>query len=83
MFATPDAFEAPVIVITEAPIDALSLAACGIPAVTLCGTSGPAWLSEATAFRRVALAFDGDDAGDRGAGTLTHQLAAFGATLER
>jgi hypothetical protein len=74
---------APAIIITEAPIDALSLAACGFPALALCGTTGPAWLHRACAFRRALLAFDADDAGDGAAAMLTGELQAFGATCQR
>jgi len=83
LFATPGALSAARIVITEAPIDALSLAAAGVPAVALCGTSGPAWLPQVCAFRAVAVAFDGDAAGDAAAARLTPALVSLGATVER
>ncbi|HEX8833772.1 MAG TPA: toprim domain-containing protein [Abditibacteriaceae bacterium] len=70
---------APVIV-TEAPLDALSLAACGYPALALCGKDGwPRWLPIRCAFRRVAIAFDADEAGDVGAEKITEALASLGA----
>lgn len=83
VFATPGALKARPLVITEAPIDALSLAAAGVPAIALCGTSGPAWLPGACAFRAVAVAFDGDAAGDVAAAKLSSALQALGATVER
>jgi len=83
VFATPGAFDAEQVVICEAPIDALSLATCGVPAIALCGTTGPDWLAAACAFRRVALAFDADGAGDRAAAALAPSLRSFGATVER
>lgn len=83
VFATPGAREGTPLVITEAPIDALSLAACGVPAVALCGTSWPDWLPGTCVFRRVALAFDADDAGDKAAEKLRPLLESFGAKVER
>mgnify|MGYP002787511601 CR=1 FL=1 len=77
VFATPGALDTggPVAVV-EAPIDALSLAAVGLPAVSLCGTSGtPAWLRDALAWRPVLLAFDADDAGDRASEAFAVELA--------
>jgi DNA primase len=86
VFKTAGAFDlkdgAPLI-IAEAPIDALSLAAAGFPALALCGTSGPIWLHRACAFRRVLLAFDADEAGDRAARELAPDLEAYGARCER
>jgi hypothetical protein len=64
VFAMPGAWEAFRVVITEAPIDALSLAAVGVPALALCGTNMPAWLPRALAFRTCVLAPDDDAAGD-------------------
>jgi hypothetical protein len=83
LFATAGAFEAERVVITEAPIDALSLAAAGVPAVALCGTSAPAWLPARLAFRSIALALDNDPAGDGAVPKLAAQLASFGAKVER
>lgn len=83
VFATPGALAADLLVLTEAPIDALSLAACGVPAVALCGTTGPAWLPGACVLRTVALAFDSDDAGDTAADQLRPLLESLGATVER
>jgi hypothetical protein len=74
---------APAIIVTEAPIDALSLATAGYPAIALCGTTGPAWLYLACGLRRVLLAFDGDAAGDKAADGLSGALAAYGASCER
>ncbi len=82
-FATARAWESEPLAICEAPIDALTLAVCGVPAVALCGTSGPAWLAAACAFRRVALALDADAAGDAAATNLTTVLRSLGARVER
>lgn len=85
LFATPDAFDSilPAIILSEAPLDALSLAVAGYPALALCGTSGPEWLPKACAFRRVMMAFDADEAGDRAADELSPVLRSFGARPER
>jgi len=73
----------PVIAITEAPMDALSLAVAGFPALALCGTSGPSWLHIACGLRRVALALDADEAGEKAAAELERLLTPFGARCER
>jgi len=81
VFQTTGALDAEQLVITEAPIDALSLATVGIPAVALCGTHAPEWLQ--IGFRRVVLAFDTDEAGDQAAAALRPILESFGIRVER
>jgi len=72
------------VIITEAPIDALSLSACGFPALALCGKSGwPQWLPIQCAFKEVVIAFDGDAAGESGAIKLSPILDALGAKVRR
>jgi DNA primase len=83
IFATAGALDSKRLIIAEAPIDALSLAVAGCPAVALCGTSGPDWLPKFCYRRRVLLAFDADDAGDDAARDLMPKLESFGATCER
>lgn len=85
LFVTADALNPslPALIVTEAPLDALSLARAGYPAVALCGTQPPTWLHRVCAFRRVLLAFDADEAGDRAADTQTCELESFGARCER
>lgn len=83
VFATPGALGAETIVICEAPIDALSLAMCGMPSLALCGTSGPDWLAAACAFHRVLLALDADDPADQAASALSRTLRSFGARVSR
>ena len=73
----------PSIILVEAPIDALSIASCGFPSLALCGTSGPSWLHLACGLRRVSLAFDADDAGERAARSIEAQISPFGARCER
>lgn len=72
------------VILTEAPIDALSIAACGFPALALCGKSGwPLWLPIKSAFKEVILAFDGDTAGEEGAAKLSPTLESLGAKVRR
>ncbi len=52
-------------------------------ALALVGTAAPAWLPQAAAFRRVVVALDADDAGDRAATGLTDALASFARSIER
>lgn len=73
----------PAVILTEAPIDALSLAVCGFPALALCGTSGPDWLHIVCGLRRVLLAFDADEAGDQAAIAIYERLRFFGSKCER
>jgi len=68
---------APVIV-----TEALSVAACGFPALALCGKSGwPQWLPMKCAFKEVLLAFDGDAVGEDGAAKLAQVLESLGAKV--
>ncbi len=73
----------PWILICEAPLDALSLASCGFAALAVGGTSVPAWLIEELSFRRVALAFDNDEAGEEAAARCGRALATRGAVGRR
>lgn len=73
----------PALLVTEAPLDALSLAQAGYPAVAMCGTEPPTWFHRLTAFRRVLLAFDADEAGDRATEKITPVLESFGARCGR
>ena len=85
LFATADAFSTslPAIIATEAPLDALSLAQAGYPAVAFCGTEPPLWFHRLCAFRRVLLAFDADDAGERAADKWAPVLESFGGRCQR
>lgn len=83
LFATAGALVGERIVVTEAPVDALSLAACGLPALALVGTSGPAWLPAFVAFKRVLIALDADQEGDAKSKKLAAELGAFGARVAR
>jgi DNA primase len=74
---------APAIIICEAPIDALSIACAGFPAIALCGVARPEWLHRVCAFRRILLAFDADATGDGAAQKLMTELSSYGAQCER
>lgn len=82
-YTMPDLWQAPVIVLTEAPIDALSLMASGVPAVALGGCSAPRWLYLACALKFVILAFDNDVAGDNAADNIKPYLESYGAGVVR
>lgn len=77
VFSTPNALESAVIAIVEGPIDALSLALCGLPAVAIFGTNWAEWLPNAVASKSVFVATDADFAGDETAERLTKDLASF------
>jgi len=83
VFSTPDAMKARVISIVEGPIDALSLALCGLPAVAMIGTSWAKWLPEALVSKSVFIATDADDTGDKAAERLNKILATFDCKLLR
>jgi hypothetical protein len=82
-FATPGAFDTDPVVIVEAPIDALTLWLCGVPAIAMCGKTAPGWLAKALAFQRVALAVDNDAGGDEATERSHADLTAFGCQVER
>ncbi|MHB9126178.1 MAG: toprim domain-containing protein [Armatimonadota bacterium] len=74
VFATPGALGSEILIVTEAPIDAMSLSSCGWPAIALCGTTAPDWLRSAAIRRTVFLATDSDKAGEDAASELQKQL---------
>ncbi len=82
-FWTPGAFDAQTLAITEAPIDALSLAMAGVPSVALFGCNFPAWLPNALRFRRILIAADADDAGDKAGERWAAKLSGFFCTCYR
>lgn len=75
--------DAPAIIVTEAPIDALSIAMAGFPALALCGTTAPEWFHLDCGLRRVFWALDADPAGDAAAETLTARMTLYGARCGR
>jgi hypothetical protein len=83
VYATPGAWESETIVLCEAPFDALSLASIGVPAIATIGCTLPDWVPRKCAMRRVLLATDADEAGDRAALEWEPMLAMAGAPCER
>jgi hypothetical protein len=83
VFATRGAWGADEIVICEGPIDALTLAAAGRPALALFGKDVRPWIVKKCVLERVCLAFDGDQAGDQAAAKWTAELETYGATVIR
>jgi hypothetical protein len=83
VFATAGALDAEVVVIVEAPIDALSLAACGYPAIALGGLTVPEWLPKALAWRLVYIGFDNDKWGSAEVTNVGREFRAFGARIYR
>lgn len=83
VFATAGAWEAVESVITEAPIDALSLAVCGVPAFALGGTALRAWLVKRCALKAVYLAFDADTGGNEAFEKWGAELRRFGCEVIR
>jgi hypothetical protein len=87
LFATLGAYATHVtgrLVVTEAPLDALTLAFGGVPAIALCGCEGvPDWFIRLAAFQTVYVAFDADDAGDRASAHIADILAPVGARVLR
>ena len=83
VFATPGAWQAERLILTEAPIDALSLAAAGLPALALCGkdlgAARSVWLRPCFYGRHVFLAFDADEAGEEACIKIKAELQAAGA----
>jgi hypothetical protein len=74
VFGTYGALHGEIVAVCEGALDALTLAACGFPAIALGGCNLPAWLPAAIAFKRVLIASDADEAGDRAALEWTANL---------
>jgi hypothetical protein len=83
VFAAPYIGRSSLVAITEAPLDALSLGAAGLPAIALGGTKNhPPWLRRKLAERTVLLATDADAAGETAAQDLAGWLC-FGTRSRR
>jgi hypothetical protein len=84
VFSTsPEAWSADPLIIVEAPIDALSLAACGSPALAVFGCNLPDCLPRLCAWRRVVIGTDNDAAGDAAAAAWEKLLRPLGAEIIR
>jgi hypothetical protein len=83
VFVTPGALAVDPFVIVEGPLDALALAACGVPALALCGTSAPSWLAMRVALHQVLLALDNDGPGNAAAAKLAREWGMLGARCSR
>lgn len=77
----PGALESARVAITEAPIDALALAAAGLPAIAICGKTGPEWLSQHLAGREIVIATDADKDGDKIAANLAKLMRRTSPTI--
>lgn len=82
-YSQAEALDGKIAAICEGACDALALAACGIPAVSMTGTTPPDWFYKKMAFRRVLIATDADEAGDKAAAKLRIELSARGAKVIR
>jgi Toprim-like len=80
IFATPGALQAHNPIITEAPIDALTLAIAGYPAIATCGTNFPEALAQKFKGKKVILAQDADEAGDKAVTEITKILESNDVT---
>jgi len=78
--ALPGALDADGVTVCEGPLTALSMAACGYPAVALCGQKAAPWLARRLALRDVFVAFDeGEQKTEAAAADFARALAAVGA----
>ncbi len=72
-----------VVILTEAPIDALSLATCGYPAFALCGLSDRDLLDAIHPRATVWLGFDADTAGNEACDKWAAELKHYGRVSKR
>ncbi len=81
--ANSNFINAKIVAVCEGQIDALALSSCGVEAVAMTGTSAPDWLLKKLAFKAVLIATDADEAGDKAALKLQHELHSRGAKTFR
>lgn len=82
--ALPGALAADGVTVCEGPITALAVAACGFPAVALCGHVVRPWLVRRLAMRTVFVSLDWyEDKAEENAAEACRALAAMGATPYR
>ncbi len=83
LFQTADAFDADILFLVEGPADAMTLHQCGFAAVASVATSIPSWLPNQMAFRKIIVALDADETGDRDADKHINEFRAHGARAVR
>ena len=83
LFMPSGAIEGDCIILTEAPIDALSLGAAGIAAAALCGLALREWLLPALAWKTLLIATDADEAGEKAYAGWQTACAPFGVRVLR
>lgn len=76
IFSTVGAWDGDEVILCEAPIDALSLTVGGYPAIAALGCQLAEFVADRTALRRVLVATDADEAGDRAAAEWAVALQA-------
>jgi len=64
------ALQADSVILVESAINAMSLATCGFTAAATIGTSVPRWLPQTLALKKVVIAYDADEGGNKGAERL-------------
>lgn len=69
--------------ICEGAIDAMSLAVCGISAIAMTGTTPPDWFYRKMVFKKVLIATDADEAGEKSALKLQMELYMRGTKVFR
>lgn len=78
--ATPNALDVDGVTVCEGAITALSMAACGFAAVSVCGQTAPPWLARSLALRTVFVAYDeGETKTETKAADLVRALVTVGA----
>jgi hypothetical protein len=83
VFSTPGALEINTLIVVEAPIDALSLAMAGFPAIATVGTSWPDWLVEIASKKSLILiGFDNDAPGNAASLKFTDQLSNTSTSIK-
>jgi hypothetical protein len=82
--ALPGALDAELVVLMEASLEALAVAACGYPALALCGSPPQEWLAERLAGRDVLVGMDWHElSAENRAALVFRKLAAAGAKPRR
>ena len=71
------------VILTEGPMDALSLTQMGKPAMATFGTNLPPWINRVTWNKRVLIATDADEAGDEAAERWRSSLMCRGVVRMR